>query len=425
MPIILNEPLSFLQRLVEYMEYVDLLEKASEESDPVGRMQYVAAFAVSAVSCNWQRIGKPFNPLLGETYELERDNFRVICEQVSHHPPISAFHAENEVFSFHGSIYPKPKLWGKNIEIQPEGIVTAELKKWDEAYTWSNVTCSVHNVVVGKIWIEQSGTMEITNHKTGHRAVLNFKSSGWFSKDMNRVEGFVFDRSKKKMKFLYGRWSDHMKATDMYSFEEFVKENCHRYKIGDGKNSNDTSPTPNTPKRVLSKFNSFKMGSSMFKSMSQAERDDIDDENGDIDESKSDSPFVIDIPNSITLWEVNPRKEKPLNDGENNGSYHFSEFTKSLNRLDSDMIGRICPTDSRFRPDLRKLETNDIEGAASEKNRLEEKQRDVRSLRKRKKIPDWNPRWFYLKTNPYTNQEDWYYNGKYWDRNFHSDPDIF
>lgn len=39
-------------------------------------LQYVAAFAVSAVSCNWQRIGKPFNPLLGETYELERDNFR-------------------------------------------------------------------------------------------------------------------------------------------------------------------------------------------------------------------------------------------------------------------------------------------------------------------------------------------------------------
>ena len=39
------------------------------------------------------------------------------------------------------------------------------------------------------------------------------------------------------------------------------------------KNS-DTSPTRNTPKRVLSKFNSFKMGSSMFKSMSQAEVSD-------------------------------------------------------------------------------------------------------------------------------------------------------
>jgi Oxysterol-binding protein len=40
--------------------------------------QYVAAFAVSALSSNWERLGKPFNPLLGETYELERDDFRYL-----------------------------------------------------------------------------------------------------------------------------------------------------------------------------------------------------------------------------------------------------------------------------------------------------------------------------------------------------------
>lgn len=45
MPVVFNEPLSFLQRLVEYMEYVELLEKAAEEIDPVSRLQ------VSASSC--------------------------------------------------------------------------------------------------------------------------------------------------------------------------------------------------------------------------------------------------------------------------------------------------------------------------------------------------------------------------------------
>lgn len=43
------------------------------------------------------------------------------------------------------------------------------------------------------------------------------------------------------------------------------------FRSSDGKNSSDSSPTPNTPKRVLSKFNSFKMGSSMFRSMTQGE----------------------------------------------------------------------------------------------------------------------------------------------------------
>lgn len=37
---------------------------------------------MSALASNWERLGKPFNPLLGETYELERPEFRAVCEQV-------------------------------------------------------------------------------------------------------------------------------------------------------------------------------------------------------------------------------------------------------------------------------------------------------------------------------------------------------
>lgn len=54
---------------------------------------------------------------------------RIICEQVSHHPPVSAFHADSENFVFHGSIHPKLKFWGKSVEIQPKGTVTVELPK--------------------------------------------------------------------------------------------------------------------------------------------------------------------------------------------------------------------------------------------------------------------------------------------------------
>ena len=35
---------------------------------------------------------KPFNPLLGETYELKGPTFEFLAEQVSHHPPITATH---------------------------------------------------------------------------------------------------------------------------------------------------------------------------------------------------------------------------------------------------------------------------------------------------------------------------------------------
>ncbi|XP_018782726.1 PREDICTED: oxysterol-binding protein-related protein 2-like, partial [Bactrocera latifrons] len=127
MPVTLNEPLSFLQRICEYMEYAEILNKANKEEDPADRMKLVATFAVSALASNWERVGKPFNPLLGETYELRRNDFKILCEQVSHHPPISAFHAESSDYKFYGSINPKIKFMGKSINIQPKGVVTVEL----------------------------------------------------------------------------------------------------------------------------------------------------------------------------------------------------------------------------------------------------------------------------------------------------------
>lgn len=46
---------------------------------------------------------------------------------------------------------------------------------------------------------------------------------------------------------------------------------------------------------------------------------------------------------------------------------------------------------SRLRPDIRLLENGDIDGAANEKNRLEEKQREARKSRKKGK-EEWKPR---------------------------------
>jgi len=56
--------------------------------------------------------------------------YRVVCEQVSHHPPVSAFHAESQHFMLHGSIYPKLKFWAKSIEVTPKGVVTLHLFRY-------------------------------------------------------------------------------------------------------------------------------------------------------------------------------------------------------------------------------------------------------------------------------------------------------
>ncbi|XP_055955417.1 oxysterol-binding protein-related protein 1 isoform X2 [Patella vulgata] len=355
MPVVFNEPLSFLQRLTEYMEYSYLLDRASQTSDPIERLQYVSAFAVSAISSNWERLGKPFNPLLGETYELDRQElgFRLISEQVSHHPPISAFHIESPLYKFHGQIYPKLKFWGKSVDINPKGFVTLELTKFNEVYTWQNVNCCVHNIIVGKLWVEHYGTMEIINHRTKHRAVLNFKQGGWFGKELHKVEGYIYDPDKIKLKAIWGNW-----LMGLFSV------NANVYDAHVATLAKNASPTHQT------KMNGAGNG----------EPEDVSD---DIP-CKDFNSFDLNIPNQVTLWQATPRPE------DSSKYYSFTMFAMTLNELTEDLKAILPPTDSRLRPDIRFLEEGNIDAAADEKNRLEEKQRQAKKDRKKKK-GDWSP----------------------------------
>lgn len=103
LPVSFNEPTSLLQRVAEDMEYTDLLDIAADRSDSLERMLYVAAFAASEYASTIGRVAKPFNPLLGETYEYVRPDkgYRFFVEQVSHHPPIGAAWAESPKWDYY------------------------------------------------------------------------------------------------------------------------------------------------------------------------------------------------------------------------------------------------------------------------------------------------------------------------------------
>ena len=105
LPVSFNEPTSLLQRVAEDMEYTDLLDTASERADSTERLVYVAAFAASEYASTIGRVAKPFNPLLGETYEYARPDkgYRFFIEQVSHHPPIGAAWAESARWDYYVS----------------------------------------------------------------------------------------------------------------------------------------------------------------------------------------------------------------------------------------------------------------------------------------------------------------------------------
>ncbi|ELK31532.1 Oxysterol-binding protein 2 [Myotis davidii] len=217
MPVNFNEPLSMLQRLTEDLEYHHLLDKAVHCTSSVEQMCLVAAFSVSSYSTTVHRIAKPFNPMLGETFELDRledMGLRSLCEQVSHHPPSAAHH----VFSKNGwslwqEITISSKFRGKYLSIMPLGAIHLEFQASGNHYVWRKSTSTVHNIIVGKLWIDQTGDIEIVNHKTKDRCQLKFLPYSYFSKEAARkVTGVVSDGQGKAHYALSGSWDEQMEC---------------------------------------------------------------------------------------------------------------------------------------------------------------------------------------------------------------------
>lgn len=206
MPVSFNEPLTLLQKMAEELEYYELLSQAANAQDPVDRMCFVAAFAVSTYANTKYRTGrKGFNPMLAETFEDPRMKF--ISEKVSHNPVILAYHAEGEGWELWATSSGKTKFWGKSLEIIPQG--TIHLKIGDQHYQWTRPSSFMRNLMMGTKYLEHCGKMVIENTTAGGRCTLDFKEGGYWG-PVNMVAGTVVSASGETKTQLEGKWDEQM-----------------------------------------------------------------------------------------------------------------------------------------------------------------------------------------------------------------------
>lgn len=224
MPVQMNQPLTLLQKIAEEVEYSNLLDKASREPNSLHRLGYVTAFAITAYSWSAYRVArKPFNPLLGETFEYvdKNRNLRFISEKVKHNPHIMACHAESDTFVYWQTSQVKTSFWGKSIELTPMGKVRIKLKNFDEIYEWNKV--SAHVNLIGGFSVEHYGDLTVKNLNTGEFAVLNFEQSSLFSSSDRKISGSVFDKNSKEAYSLHGKWHQYIHKHSEYGTEEIWK----------------------------------------------------------------------------------------------------------------------------------------------------------------------------------------------------------
>jgi len=249
MPVSSNEPVSLLQRTAEQLEYAQILDTAASHKSPSHRLLHMTAFAVSQFSSSRAKeraIRKPFNPMLGETFELVRTEkevpggFRLLVEKVSHRPVQMAIQADSANWSFSQSPAPIQKFWGKSAELITDGRVRVTLRLQDgsdELFSWNVATAFLRNIVMGEKYVEPVGTMTVTNESTGAKAVIEFKQKGMFSGRSEDIQVETYGADGAPTGFgLVGTWTSHLKMTEsgkagaeIWRVGELVENAAQRY----------------------------------------------------------------------------------------------------------------------------------------------------------------------------------------------------
>ncbi|KAG7666002.1 OSH3 [[Candida] subhashii] len=214
MPVTYNEPTTALQKFAEILEYSDVLSNALKTGNEEGeRLLRIATFALTYLSTfriKERSKRKPFTPLLGETYELVREDlgFRMISEKVVHRPPVYAYFAESDTWTLRFAISPTQKFWGKHSEVNTKGKIILTIKETGEVFTWSQPTTLVKNIIAGETYAEPSGSITVKS-SNGLRAIAEFSKGGMFS---GRSEGVVvkaYDEDRKELPLtVTGNWTD-------------------------------------------------------------------------------------------------------------------------------------------------------------------------------------------------------------------------
>ena len=71
----------------------------------------------------------------------------------------------------------------------------------------------VHNIVVGKLWIDQHGEMEVINHFTGDKCHMKFEPYSYFAGIAKKVIGTITNNNGKVEWVLNGTWDTKLEGS--------------------------------------------------------------------------------------------------------------------------------------------------------------------------------------------------------------------
>ncbi|PSS06622.1 hypothetical protein PHLCEN_2v3578 [Hermanssonia centrifuga] len=217
-PTFVLEPRSMLERITDFMSHPDLIFGAENCDDPQERFIRVLQYYLAGWHIKPKGVKKPYNPVLGEFFRCRYDypdgtKGFYIAEQVSHHPPISAFYyisPANKVCIL-GELRPKSKFLGNSVSTTMEGENRILLmgRPDDGEYVISMPNMYARGILWGKMVLELGDSCTARNERSGLCAELQFKTKGYFSGTYNAISGKV-KKNNSDVGEISGKWSSVM-----------------------------------------------------------------------------------------------------------------------------------------------------------------------------------------------------------------------
>ncbi|GIX92175.1 oxysterol-binding protein-related protein 11 [Caerostris extrusa] len=209
-PSFMLEPRSLLEMFADSFRHPDLLVKPSSSK-------------------------KPFNPIIGEMFrcswnmydDKDKENmYKVtyVSEQVSHHPPISAFYVEcpKKKIALNAHICVKSNYLTSYVAVNFTGEVSLHLLTFGETYVFS-LPCAYLRCILTVPWIELGGRVPITCAATGYNASVTFQTKPQQSGIPHKVSGEI----KYSDDILYrisGEWNNNeTKSINVQELKRFHK----------------------------------------------------------------------------------------------------------------------------------------------------------------------------------------------------------
>ncbi|XP_034949076.1 oxysterol-binding protein-related protein 9 isoform X2 [Chelonus insularis] len=251
LPTFILERRSLLEMYADYFAHPNLFLSVADMPTPKDRMVQVVRWYLSSFHAG-RKSGvakKPYNPILGEIFRChwnfdkscggkeelnvtsstnssktsdplspvpwcEDNQLCFLAEQVSHHPPVSAFYAEHRAkkISFNAHVWTKSKFLGLSIGVHNIGKGWINVLEYGEEYvlTFPN---GYGRSILTVPWIELGGTTTITCAQTGYHANVEFLTKPFYGGKRNRIVCQVTQPGEKKpFLVINGEWSGVMEA---------------------------------------------------------------------------------------------------------------------------------------------------------------------------------------------------------------------